>query len=123
MRRARIKAEIDGYYHCMSRIIERRFILGDTEKERFRQTMRKLEVFCGINILTYSILDNHWHILLEVPASRDVSDTELIRRLAAIYEPYLVRACSKRSNQCASPVGRCSAPSKTAVEKQLLRES
>ena len=34
MRRARIKADGAGYYHCMSRIIERRWILGDAEKEK-----------------------------------------------------------------------------------------
>ncbi len=33
MRRVRIKAEGAGYYHCVSRIIERRHILAEAEKE------------------------------------------------------------------------------------------
>lgn len=91
MRRARIKVEGTAYYHCMSRIIEHRFIMGETEKERFRQIMRQQEGFTGLEILTYCIMDNHFHILLNVPQPRGISDRELIRRLAFIYEPYLVR--------------------------------
>ncbi len=75
MRKARIKTDGSAYYHCMSRIIERRFVLGEVEKEKLRTVMRKLEVFCGVEILTYTILDNHWHIRLKVPAPCDVSDS------------------------------------------------
>ena len=85
MRRARIKAEGAGYYHIMSRAIEGRFIFGQPEKERFHRLMRKLEGFCGLRIVTYSILSSHWHILLEVPQRQEVSDTELIRRVEIMY--------------------------------------
>ena len=34
MRRPRIKAEGSGYYHGMSRIIERRHILDDVQKQK-----------------------------------------------------------------------------------------
>ena len=85
MRRARIKAEGAGYYHVMSRAIEGRFIFGQPEKERFHRLMRKLEGFCGLRIVTYSILSSHWHILLEVPQRQEVSDTELIRRVEIMY--------------------------------------
>jgi len=34
--RQRIKADGAGYYHCMSRIIERRHVFGAREKEKFR---------------------------------------------------------------------------------------
>jgi hypothetical protein len=53
MRRPRIKAEGTGYYHCMSRIIERRYILGDAEKERLLELMRNLAAFGGLDILSY----------------------------------------------------------------------
>ena len=39
MRHSRIKADGAGYYHCMSRIIEQRMILGKAEKERFLKLM------------------------------------------------------------------------------------
>ena len=39
MRRPRIKADGAGYYHCMSRIIERRHVFGNREKQRFLELM------------------------------------------------------------------------------------
>jgi hypothetical protein len=74
----------------MSRIIEKRRLLGTREKEFLRKTMRKLEIFCGVDILTYTILDSHWHILIHVPQRREVSDQELLRRLGALYPQYQV---------------------------------
>ena len=50
MRGARIKADGAGYYHCMSRIIERRMILQDTEKERLLKLMCSLAAFGGLEV-------------------------------------------------------------------------
>lgn len=90
MRTARIKADGCGYYHCMSRVIERRMILGNTEKEVFRRMMRKVEGFCGVNILTYAVMGNHFHILVRVPEREEISDTELIRRMRLLYSKQMV---------------------------------
>ena len=59
MRKARIKAENGGFYHVMSRVIEGRSIFGPDEKERFRHIMRQMEAFCGLKILTYSVMSTH----------------------------------------------------------------
>ena len=48
-----------AYYHCMSRVIEQRFIMGEREKEYFVNLMRKLLEFSGLRIMTYAILSNH----------------------------------------------------------------
>ncbi len=69
----------------MSRVVDRRFIFGDEEKEFFRQTMRKLEVFTGIRVITYCIMSNHWHILMEVPSCGEVDDAELFKRIQQFY--------------------------------------
>ena len=90
MRTARIKAEAGGYYHCMSRVIERRMAFGRYEKETFRTLMRKVEEFSGIRILTYTILENHFHILAHVPEREDLSDKELVRRLRVLYPKVFV---------------------------------
>jgi putative transposase len=87
MRRPRIKAEGAGYYHCMSRVIERRYIFHPKEKERFRVLMRNLAGFSGLEILTYALLDNHFHILVRVPERRELSDEELVSRLRWLYAP------------------------------------
>ncbi|MBM4165051.1 MAG: chemotaxis protein CheW, partial [Lentisphaerae bacterium] len=86
MRSSRIKAEGLGYYHCMSRVVDRRMILGDVEREKFRDLMRGAETFCGVRVVTYAILSNHFHILAEVPDRQEVSEAEVVARLAAIYD-------------------------------------
>ena len=58
MRVPRIKEEGEGFYHLLSRIVDRRRVLDEKEKERFRQLMHRAAVFSGIDVLTYSILDN-----------------------------------------------------------------
>lgn len=85
MRHARIKAEGVGCYHVVSRIVDRNFRLDDAEKEIFRGMMRRAEVFCGVRILTYAILANHFHLLVEVPLRGEIDEAELIRRVTALY--------------------------------------
>ena len=86
MRRARIVAESGGYYHCMSRIIEKRPLLNTEEKEVFRCMMRSIEGFSGVKILTYALMANHFHILIYMPPREDISDDELLRRLTFLYD-------------------------------------
>jgi putative transposase len=91
MRRARIKADQNqdrAYYHCVSRVVERRFAFGPAEKERFVKIMRGYEDFCGVRLLTFCVMSNHFHLLVEVPRrppdDQLPSDAELVRRLSAI---------------------------------------
>ena len=72
MRYARVKAEGTGCYHVVSRIVDRNFRLDDGEKELFRRMMRKAEAFSGVRVLTYAILSNHFHLLVEVPVRGEV---------------------------------------------------
>jgi REP element-mobilizing transposase RayT len=53
-------------YHCISRVVDRCFVFGDAEREHFRMFMRMQENFSGCQVLTYCVLSNHFHILLEV---------------------------------------------------------
>lgn len=85
MRHARVKAEGTGCYHVVSRIVDRTFRLDDGEKELFRRMMRKSEAFSGVRVLTYAILSNHFHLLVEVPERGEVDEAELLRRMAALY--------------------------------------
>ena len=75
-----------GYYHCISRIVDRQFLFGDREREQFVQFMREYEAFCGVRILTYCIMSNHFHILLEVPKRPEVlpSSEELVKMLGRL---------------------------------------
>jgi len=85
MRKARLVGDGVSYYHVMSRIVERKFYLGVAEKEKFRSMMWRVAEFSGIKILTYAVMDNHFHLLIEVPERQEVDDKELFRRLELIY--------------------------------------
>ena len=74
-------------YHVISRVVDRRFVLGTEEKEKFRTLMRMQENFTGCRAISYCLMDNHFHLLLEVPpmANGGILDEELLKRLSAIY--------------------------------------
>jgi len=74
-------------YHCVSRVVDRGFRLGPKEKERFVGRMRALEAFCRVRILTYCVMSNHFHVLVEVPErpAADPTDEELLGHLGTLY--------------------------------------
>ena len=86
MRDARIKEDQAAYYHIMSRVVDRRRVFDDREKERFRLLMRDVEAFCGVQVTTYSALSNHFHILLHVPEREEVNDSVFGTRIRHLYK-------------------------------------
>ena len=50
-------------YHVMSRTAGGEMLFGDVEKEAFCRIMRRLERFAGVEILTYAVMGNHFHLL------------------------------------------------------------
>jgi REP element-mobilizing transposase RayT len=84
-------------YHCMARVVDRRFAFEADDKEQFRMYMRMMENFSGCRVLSYCIMCNHFHILLEVvPRSRTpLSDADLLKRLGALYSKAFVASVAK----------------------------
>ncbi len=78
-----------GYYHCISRIVEKRFALGEDEKRDFLRLMRIYERLCQVRVLSYCLMDNHFHLLVEVPVRPDVplSETDLLGLIAQVLGP------------------------------------
>ena len=70
-------------------------VLGDVEKEKFRSMMRNAESFSGVRILTYAILSNHFHILVQVPRRKELSDDVLLQRLGYLYSRTYVKEVRK----------------------------
>ena len=95
MAKARILApwlgdeERSAVYHCVSRVVERQFHFGKAEKEQFVKLMRVYEAFCGVKVLSYCVMSNHFHILVEVPPRPEggISDEEILDRLALVQQP------------------------------------
>jgi putative transposase len=84
-------------YHCISRVVDRRFVLGDAEREKFRTFMRMQENFSGCRLLAYCVMSNHFHLLLEVPPmpQSGIADDELLERLRAIHTEAFVAVVAK----------------------------
>ncbi len=59
--------------------------MGDPEKETFRKILRQCENFYGLKVLTYCIMSNHFHVLVEVPEPRELTEEEVLSRVAALY--------------------------------------
>jgi REP element-mobilizing transposase RayT len=79
-------------YHCISRVVDRRFVFAERECEAFRMFLRMYENFSGCRVLSYCIMSNHFHLLLEVPplAEGGLSDEVLLQRLSALYSEAFV---------------------------------
>ncbi len=105
MRRGRFKASADapvGYYHCISRVVDRAYRFGELEKETFCGLLRLYETFCEVRVITYSVLSNHFHILVEVPRRPDVlpDDEALFAKLETFYSARRVAGLRRRWRLC-----------------------
>ena len=96
MRRPRIKAEGEGFYHVVSRIGGKRFLIDETEKAILLGMIRGAAAFSGVEVYTYAVMSNHFHLLVRVPRKRDVSDQELEKRMIALYGPAKFNAVLKK---------------------------
>ena len=96
MRRPRIKAEGEGFYHVVSRIGGKRFLIDETEKRILLGMIRGAAAFSGVEVYTYAVMSNHFHLLVRVPRKREVSDKELERRMIALYGPAKFAAVLKK---------------------------
>src|SRR6056297_2694703 len=88
MRRARLKITepgVDGVYHCMTRTVNGEHLFTDRDKEQLRRMLWQVADFSGVEILTYCVMDNHFHVLVLVPFEESVCDRELRRRYRVLY--------------------------------------
>ena len=53
--------------HLIGRIARRAFFLDDEENTRFVERLWRVATFSGVEVLTYCIMSNHFHILVYVP--------------------------------------------------------
>lgn len=96
MRYNRIKVDGPATYHVMSKAHESRRFFTDVEKSYMASLMRRLSVFTGCDIITYAFMDNHFHILLHVPATVEISDEEVKRRAKILYAKKKYRAFKEK---------------------------
>ncbi len=88
MRTPRIKVAPElgeAAYHCMTRTVNGERLFTDLDKEVLRKQLWVVAEFCGLQIVTYQILSNHFHILVRVPKKIAIADEELLRRYRLLH--------------------------------------
>ena len=91
-------------YHCISRVVGRQLVLEADEREHFRMLMRMCEKFTGCRVLSYCLMSNHFHLLLEIPPMPEggISDQELFERLSVFYSEAQVAEVAKELAEAAA---------------------
>ena len=54
------------YYHVISRVVDRRFVLQVQEREVFRKLLFRQAAFAGVTVVAWCFMNNHFHLLIEV---------------------------------------------------------
>ncbi len=86
MRTARLKVlGRSAVYHCVTRVVGGAMLLDGRGKEVLRKQIRYMAKFCGVEILTYCIMTNHFHVLVRVPGRVEIKDAELVKRFSILY--------------------------------------
>ena len=88
MRKRRFKrsAEVESaVYHVVTRTVNGVFLFEETDREMLRRMLWQAAEFSGVQVLTYCLLSNHFHVLVRVPARTAVGDGELVRRYRRLY--------------------------------------
>jgi REP element-mobilizing transposase RayT len=61
------------------------WLFDEPAREVLRRQLWLVAEYCGLEILTYAILSNHFHVLVRVPRRVSVPDQELLRRYRLLY--------------------------------------
>ncbi len=88
MRQARIMVPAEegpGVYHAMTRTVNGEKLFDDVAKEVLRRQLWRITDYCGVEIFTYAILSNHFHVLVRIPKKTEIPDFELLRRYRVLY--------------------------------------
>ena len=93
MRKLRLKNDGEGFYHVGSRCVDRTFRFDDEDKTHIVDQIRRMAAFCGMEVNTFSVMTNHFHILLHVLPERELTDDELASRIAALYGQRKAEEC------------------------------
>jgi putative transposase len=89
-------------------VVDRNRSIGEAEQRHFHHLMRRLEEFCGVQVVTYCLMENHFHLLVRVPCRQRMLETEpltegrLRELLPLIYEGRRLREARQELDRAAS---------------------
>jgi len=73
-------------YHVMSRTALDGYVLGDIEKDYLLQLIKHLSSIYFAEILGFSIMGNHFHVIVRMKAGEEYSDAEIRRRVEMYFQ-------------------------------------
>ena len=76
--------EYDTVHHLGSRIAHKVFFLEDDERNDFMEMSRRVADFCGIRLIGWCIMANHFHLLVYLPSPANIDEGEVLRRYARL---------------------------------------
>jgi REP element-mobilizing transposase RayT len=98
------------------------FLFGPGEKEHFRWLVFGAAHFCGLEVLTWTCLDNHFHLLLNVPSEAEgarlraeISEEEIFARMKKCYSKAYIKDTRQRLETFRST------PGKEAMAESIMR--
>lgn len=66
-----------GCFHVINRIYDQKYLIDEEGKEFFLKLVRAYEDVIGLEVLTFCVMDNHFHLLLRVPHRPEGFDVDL----------------------------------------------
>ena len=72
------------YHHLISRIAHKVYFLTDEVRNDFIEMIRRTADFCGIQLVAWCIMSNHFHLLVYLPDAEQLDETEILRRYGVL---------------------------------------
>ena len=74
----------DNVYHLYNRIAHSVRFLNDEERDDLMDRVRRISEFCGIKLLSWCLMTNHFHLLVYLPYPQKLTREEIGRRLGLL---------------------------------------
>ena len=68
----------------MSRIAHKVYFLNEEVRDEFIEMIRRAADFCGIELVSWCIMTNHFHLLVYLPRPTNISEEETLRRYGVL---------------------------------------
>ena len=76
--------DYDTVHHLVSRIAHRVYFLKEDERMDFLEMVRRAAEFCGIRLIGWCVLGNHFHLLVYLPQPQVLDESEVLRRFGIL---------------------------------------
>ena len=74
----------ETYHHLMSRIAHKVYFLTEEVRNDFIEMIRRAADFCGIELVAWCIMTNHFHLLAYLPTQKEIDEEETLRRYGVL---------------------------------------